>query len=52
MLKNRIFLQYFYSRKTQQELLKKILDNPDLLPPEEREKLLQNLIDNIGNLDR
>ena len=37
--------------ETQKLLLKQLLENPDLLPPGEREKLLQQLIANLGDLD-
>jgi hypothetical protein len=40
----------FFS-EAQQELLKQLLENPDLLPPEQREKLIKGLIANIGSLD-
>ena len=32
--------------------MKKLLENADLLSPEEREKLIKNLIANMDNLDR
>jgi hypothetical protein len=38
--------------ETQKLLLKQLLENPELLPPGEREKLLQQLIANLGDLDR
>ena len=31
--------------------MKKLLENADLLSPEEREKLIKNLIANMGDLD-
>lgn len=38
--------------ETQQKLLKHLMENPDLLPPEQREQLMKDLIANIGNFDR
>lgn len=37
---------------TQKELLKQLLENPDLLSSEERGNLIKNLIANMENLDR
>jgi hypothetical protein len=33
-------------------LIKQLLENADALPPEEREKLLKELVSNIANLDQ
>jgi hypothetical protein len=32
--------------------MRQLLENPDLVPPEQREKLLKDLLQNIGSLDR
>lgn len=34
------------------ELFKRLLQNPHLLPPGEREKVLKEMLSNIKNLDR
>ena len=38
--------------ETQKELMRQLLENPDLLPPEQREQLLKDLITNMASLDR
>ena len=42
----------FIFRDVQQKLLKQIMDNPDFLPAEERDRLLKEIVANLGNLDR
>lgn len=37
--------------EAQKQLLQQLLENPNL-DPEQREKLLKDLVSNIGNLDR
>ena len=41
-----------YLSETQKELMRQLLENPDLVPPEQREKLLKDLLTNIGSLGR
>ena len=38
------------NREAQQQLLKQLLDSN--MPKEQREKLLKDLVNNMGNLDR
>jgi hypothetical protein len=45
-----IFFKIFSEAK--EMLLKQLLENPDLLPPDEREKLIANLISNLSTFDR
>ena len=42
----------FFNSEAQKQLLKSLLDNHELLPAEERDKLIKNLIANLDNLDR
>jgi hypothetical protein len=36
----------------QKKILKQLLENPNALPAGERDKLIKELVSNIGNLDR
>jgi hypothetical protein len=41
-----------FKSETQRELLQKLLSDPDMISAEDRDKLIKNLINNMGNLDR
>jgi hypothetical protein len=44
-------LKKFFLSHAQNELLKTLLFNPDLMTAEDREKLIKNLVANMDNLD-
>ena len=45
------FLAFFLSSEAQKDFLIQLMNN-DLLPPEERERIIKDLVANISNLDR
>ena len=46
------FILLILDSETQKQLLKQLLENPDLMSHEEREKILKELVANMANLDR
>ena len=50
-MRGKLLDNFFLKSENQKKLLKQLLENPDLLPAGEREKLLQELIANMGDLD-